>query len=126
MKYEDIKKHIDIENKELVNFLKKDEIEWLGKHFKFINGLLMGRIVRDEEKYKKFVNTIKNKKEPKSKEEKIYSNFIIYFETYLKNAKSNKNDSNILYNGLEIFPDGTRPAGEGVDNKDRHLDDDYW
>ena len=79
MNYEDIKKHINIENKNLGNFLTKDEIEWLSKHFKFINNLLMGRTVREEDKYNKFVDTIKNKKEPKSKQEKIYTNFISYF-----------------------------------------------
>tara|TARA_B100000963_G_C22397213_1_gene567171 strand:+ start:270 stop:650 length:381 start_codon:yes stop_codon:yes gene_type:complete len=126
MNYHDIKKHINIENKDLLNFLQKDEIDWLSKHFKFINGLLMGRIVRKEEKYIQFVETIKNKKEPKTKEEKIYINFVNYFETYTKKSNLKKLDTNILYNGLEIFPDGARPSGSGVDNRDRHLDDDYW
>tara|TARA_R110002096_G_scaffold431824_1_gene647491 strand:+ start:986 stop:1426 length:441 start_codon:yes stop_codon:yes gene_type:complete len=127
MNYEDIKKHINIENKNLGNFLTKDEIEWLSKHFKFIYNLLMGRTVREEDKYSKFVDTIKNKKEPKSKQEKIYTNFISYLKTYLKNSKSKKNDSNTLYNGLEIFPDGLRPTGQGVNyNKDRDLDNDPY
>ena len=126
MNYHDIKKHINIENKDLLNFLQKDEIDWLSKHFKFINGLLMGRIVRKEEKYIQFVETIKNKKEPKTKQEKIYTNFVNYFETYTKKSNLKKVDTNILYNGLEIFPDGARPSGPGVDNSDRHLDDDYW
>ena len=44
MKYLEIKNHIRVDNNDLLKFLKKEEILWLQKHFKFINGLLLGRI----------------------------------------------------------------------------------
>ena len=124
--YKRIKSFISEDNQDLLKFINKDEIDWLHKHFKFINGLLMGRIKREEKKYIQFVDTIQNKKVPKTEEEKIYANFISYYETYKKNSKSKKNDSNILYNGLEMFPDGLRPTGQGVNYNrgDRNLDND--
>ena len=43
-----IKKHIKIDNKNLLKFMKESEILWLDKHFKFINRLLMGDIKVDQ------------------------------------------------------------------------------
>ena len=49
--YKRIKGLIRTDNDVLLKFMNKNEIEWLNKHFKFINGLLMGNINREEEKY---------------------------------------------------------------------------
>lgn len=48
MDYLEIKNHIRIDNKDLLKFLKKDEISWLEKNYKFIYGLLMGNIEIDK------------------------------------------------------------------------------
>ena len=127
MEYKQIKNHIRVDNEDLLKFINKDEIEWLNKHFRFINGLLMGRIKKEEKKYIQFVDTMQNKKEPKSNEEKIYLKFIKYFENYVKESKIESTDPNILFNGLEIYPTGSRPAGPDVQpREDRQYDDDYW
>ncbi len=124
--YKQIKNLIRTDNVNLLKFMNKDEIEWLNKHFKFINGLLMGNIKREEKKYIQFVDTIKNKKDPKTVEEKAYFKFTKYYEDQIKRSKLELTDPNILYNGVEIYPVGSRPAGPGVNNADREYDDDYW
>jgi uncharacterized protein YifE (UPF0438 family) len=121
-----IKNLIRTDNVNLLKFMNKDEIEWLNKHFKFINGLLMGNIKREEKKYIQFVDTIKNKKDPKTVEEKAYFKFTKYYEDQIKKSKLERTDPNILYNGVEIYPAGSRPAGPDVNNADREYDDDYW
>ena len=124
--YKQIKNLIRTDNVNLLKFMNKDEIEWLNKHFKFINGLLMGNIKREEKKYIQFVDTIKNKKDPKTVEEKAYFKFTKYYEDQIKKSKLELTDPNILYNGVEIYPVGSRPTGPGVNNADREYDDDYW
>ena len=124
--YKHIKGFIRTGNKELLEFISKDEIVWLKKHFKFIHKLLMGRIKTKEKKYIQFVNNIQNKKAPQSKEEKIYLQFIKYFQSEINNSKVDLKDENILHNGIEIYPEGNRPYGEGINNRDRERDDDYW
>ena len=124
--YKRIKKFIREDNHDLLKFINKVEIDWLNKHFKFINGLLMGHIKREEKKYIQFVDTVQNKKEPKTEEEKIYLKFIKYFDYQIKKSKLELTDPNILYNGVEIYPAGSRPAGPDVNNADREYDDDYW
>ena len=124
--YKEIKSLISKDNQDLLKFINKDEIDWLYKHFKFINGLLMGRIKKEEKKYNQFVDTIQNKKVPKTEEEKIYLKFINYHAYHIKKLKLEKTDPNILYNGVEIYPAGSNPVGPGVDNADRRYDDDYW
>ena len=124
--YKQIKNLIRTDNVNLLKFMNKDEMEWLNKHFKFINGLLMGNIKREEKKYIQFVDTIKNKKDPKTVEEKAYLKFIKYYEDQIKRSKLELTDPNILYNGVEIYPVGSRPEGPDVNNADREYDDDYW
>jgi len=124
--YKQIKNLIRTDNVNLLKFMNKDEIEWLNKHFKFINGLLMGNIKREEKKYIQFVDTIKNKKDPKTVEEKAYFKFTKYYEDQIKKSKLERTDQNILYNGIEIYPAGSRPEGPDVNNADREYDDDYW
>ena len=80
MKYSDIRNHIHIKNKNLLKFLNKQEIAWLEKHFKFINGLLMDRIKIEElntpssnfKRYKDFVAVIRKEKDDKVDELKEY------------------------------------------------------
>jgi len=124
--YKEIKKLIHEDNQDLLKFINKNEIEWLKKHFKFINSLLMGNIKREEKKYIQFVDNIQNKKIAKTEEEKIYLKFIDYFDYQIKKSKLETIDLNILYNGVEIYPTGTRPFGPDVDNRDREYDEDYW
>ena len=70
MNYLEIKNHIRIDNKDLLKFLEKDEILWLEKHFKFINGILMGTIDLDKlqaplnnlNKYRDFISAVRKKK----------------------------------------------------------------
>ena len=80
MDYKIIKKHVSSENQDLLKFINKDEVKWLDKHFPFINGLLMGRVKPSEKKYENFIDVIKNRKEPTTEPEKIYSKFIKYFK----------------------------------------------
>ena len=124
--YKEIKKLIHEDNQDLLKFINKNEIEWLKKHFKFINSLLMGNIKREEKKYIQFVDNIQNKKIAKTEEEKIYLKFIDYFDYQIKKSKLETIDLNILYNGFEIYPAGTMPFGPDVDNRDREYDEDYW
>ena len=56
MDYKQLKNHVRIENIELLKYINKKEIEWLKKHFAFINSLLMGKTDRSETKYKNFIN----------------------------------------------------------------------
>ena len=104
--YKEIKKLIHEDNQDLLKFINKNEIEWLKKHFKFINSLLMGNIKREEKKYIQFVDNIQNKKIAKTEEEKIYLKFIDYFDYQIKKSKLETIDLNILYNGVEIYPAG--------------------
>ena len=125
--YKRIKKFISEDNQDLLKFINKNEIDWLNKHFKFINGLLMGHIKREEKKYIQFVDTVQNKKEPKTEEEKIYLKFIKYFDYQIKKSKLERTDPNILYNGVEIYPKGSKTGELMIWNyPDRGDDDDYW
>ena len=118
MDYKTIKKHISSENQNLLKFINKDEIKWLDKHFAFINGLLMGKIKPTEKKYESFVDVIKNKKEPSTTPEKIYTKFAEYFNEQIKKSLIKPKDPNTIYNGVEINPSGLRPEGPGIDNTD--------
>ena len=79
MDYLEIKKHIRTDNQSLLKFMQEKEIQWLEKHFKFINGLLMGRIKVDElnvlphnlKIYKDFISTIRDKKNQLLKKKKF-------------------------------------------------------
>ena len=118
MDYKQLKKHIQTDNKNLLKFINKDEIEWLNKHFKFINNLLMGKTKPTENKYENFVDVIRNKKEPSTTPEKIYTKFAEYFNDQIKKSLVKPKDPNIIYNGVEINPSGLRPEGPGIDNTD--------
>ena len=104
MDYKQIKNHISSDNENLLKFINKDEIEWLNKHFKFINNLLMSETKPTEKKYENFVDVIRNKKEPSTTPEKIYTKFIEYFNEQIKKSEVKTEDPNILYNGIEIIP----------------------
>jgi|TARA_Y100000294_G_scaffold1973_1_gene2243 hypothetical protein len=116
MDYKQIKNHIRTDNENLLKFINKDEIEWLNKHFKFINNLLMGKTKPTEKKYENFVDVIQNKKEPSTKPEKIYTKFAEYFNEQIKKSLIKPKDPNIIYDGMEVNPDGVRPAGRSVNN----------
>ena len=119
MKFEDLKKLLHVENKDLLKYLTKKEIVWLDKHFKFINGLLMGRIKTSEKKYLNFIDVIQNKKKPTNEPEIIYKKFINFFENLIKKSNKKNNDPNIIFNGMEINPSGLRPAkNQSVQNVD--------
>ena len=119
MDYKTIKKNISSENQNLLKFINKDEIKWLDKHFAFINGLLMGRVKPSEKKYENFIDVIKNRKEPTTEPEKIYSKFIKYFDEQIKKSRVKTKDPNILFDGIEIYPTGMRPVkGHDVDIQD--------
>ena len=130
MDYLEIKNHIRADNQNLLKFIKKEEILWLEKHFKFINGLLMGRIKVEEldvlpikqKKYKDFIATIRKEKEPTTEEEKIYLKFIEYFNQEMKKKNIKKKDPNILFNGIQINPAGSIPYPEEINEK---LDMEY-
>ena len=130
MDYLEIKNHIRIDNKDLLKFLKKDEILWLEKHFKFINGLLMGKINVDElktssnnsNKYRDFISAVRKEKEPSTDEERIYLKFMGYFEQEIKKRNVKPKDPNILFNGIQINPTGSIPYPEDMKDK---LDAEY-
>ena len=130
MDYLEIKNHIRIDNKDLLKFLKKDEILWLEKHFKFINGLLMGKINVDElktssnnsNKYRDFISSVRKEKEPSTDEERIYLKFMGYFEQEIKKRNVKPKDPNILFNGIQINPTGSIPYPEDMKDK---LDAEY-
>ena len=130
MDYLEIKNHIRIDNKDLLKFLKKDEILWLEKHFKFINGLLMGKINVDElktssnnsNKYRDFISSVRKEKEPSTDEERIYLKFMRYFEQEIKKRNVKPKDPNILFNGIQINPTGSIPYPEDMKDK---LDTEY-
>jgi len=107
MDFKTIKNHIRKDNNHLLKFINKSEIDWLNKHFAFINALLMGRIKRTEKKYQNFIDVIQNKKQPTSEEERIYLKFTEYFDEVIKKQKIKQKDPNILFNGMED-PPGTR------------------
>ena len=130
MEYLEIKNHIRIDNKDLLKFLEKDEILWLEKHFKFINGLLMGKINVDElktssnnsNKYRDFISAVRKEKEPSTDEERIYLKFMGYFEQEIKKRNVKPKDPNILFNGIQINPTGSIPYPEDMKDK---LDAEY-
>ena len=130
MDYLEIKNHIRIDNKDLLKFLEKDEILWLEKHFKFINGLLMGKINVDElktssnnsNKYRDFISAVRKEKEPSTDEERIYLKFMGYFEQEIKKRNVKPKDPNILFNGIQINPTGSIPYPEDMKDK---LDAEY-
>ena len=130
MDYLEIKNHIRIDNKDLLKFLKKNEILWLEKHFKFINGLLMGKINVDElktssnnsNKYRDFISAVRKEKEPSTDEERIYLKFMGYFEQEIKKRNVKPKDPNILFNGIQINPTGSIPYPEDMKDK---LDAEY-
>ena len=130
MKYSDIKKHIHIKNKNLLKFLNKQEIVWLEKHFKFINGLLMDRIKIEKlntpssnfKRYKDFVAVIRKEKEPTTDEENIYLKFTEYFQDEINKKNIKPKDPNILFNGVQINPTGSIPYSQEMSEK---LDAEY-
>ena len=121
MDYKQLKNLIRTDNENLLKFINKDEIEWLNKHFKFINNLLMGKTKPTEKKYESFVDVIRNKKKPSTTPEKIYTKFAEYFNDQIKKSLVKPKDPNIIYDGVELNPTGLRPAGRSVDltNPDR-------
>ena len=130
MNYLEIKNHIKEDNKDLLKFLKKEEILWLQKHFKFINGLLMGRIKIDElnelpqnlKRYTDFISAVRKEKEPSTDEEKIYLKFMEYFQQQIKKRNIKPKDPNIMFNGIQISPTGSIPYPEEMKDK---LDTEY-
>ena len=130
MNYLEIKNHIRVDNKDLLKFLKKDEISWLEKNFKFINGLLMGRIKIEElnllpqniKKYRDFILAVRKEKEPSTDEERIYLKFIEYFQQEIKKKNTKPKDPNILFNGMQMNPIGSIPYPEDMKDK---LDAEY-
>jgi len=130
MNYLEIKNHIRVDNKDLLKFLKKDEISWLEKNFKFINGLLMGRIKIEElnllpqniKKYRDFILAVRKEKEPSTDEERIYLKFMEYFQQEIKKKNTKPKDPNILFNGIQINPTGSIPYPEDMKDK---LDAEY-
>ena len=130
MDYLEIKKHIKIDNKDLLKFMKESEILWLNKHFKFINRLLMGDIKIDNlnlplqnlKKYKDFISAVRKEKEPTTDEEKIYLKFIDYFKQEINKKNIKPKDPNLLFNGVQINPAGSIPYPEEMSDK---LDAEY-
>ena len=130
MDYLEIKKHIKIDNKNLLKFMKESEILWLDKHFKFINRLLMGDIKVDQlnlpldnlKKYKDFISVVRKEKEPTTDEEKIYLKFIEYFKQEINKKNIKPKDPNILFNGIQINPIGSIPYPKEMNDK---LDAEY-
>ena len=130
MDYLEIKKHIKIDNKDLLKFMKESEILWLNKHFKFINRLLMGDIKIDNlnlplqnlKKYKDFISVVRKEKEPTTDEEKIYLKFIDYFKQEINKKNIKPKDPNLLFNGVQINPAGSIPYPEEMSDK---LDAEY-
>ena len=130
MNYLEIKNHIRVDNKDLLKFLKKDEISWLEKNFKFINGLLMGRIKIEElnllpqniKKYRDFILAVRKEKELSTDEERIYLKFMEYFQQEIKKKNTKPKDPNILFNGIQINPTGSIPYPEDMKDK---LDAEY-
>jgi len=47
--------------------------------------------------------------------------FIDYFDYQIKKSKLETIDLNILYNGVEIYPAGTRLLGPDVDNRIENM-----
>ncbi len=130
MNYLEIKNHIRTDNQDLLKFMKEREILWLQKHFKFINGLLMGRIKIDElnvlpqnlKIYKDFISAVRKEKEPTTDEEKIYLKFTEYFKQEINKKNVKPKNPNILFNGIEINPPGSIPYPKEMTDK---LDAEY-
>lgn len=130
MNYLEIKKHIRTDNEDLLKFMEKDEISWLQKHFKFINGLLMEEIKIEElnmlphniKRYRNFISAVRKEKEPTTDEEKIYLKFMDYFQQEIKKRNIKPKDPNILFNGIQINPIGSIPYPEEMTDK---LDAEY-
>ena len=110
--------------------MEKDEISWLQKHFKFINGLLMEEIKIEElnmlphniKRYRNFISAVRKEKEPTTDEEKIYLKFMDYFQQEIKKRNIKPKDPNILFNGIQINPIGSIPYPEEMSDK---LDTEY-
>ena len=107
MDYKQLKNHVRIDNIELLKYIKKKEIEWLNKHFAFINSLLMGKTNPSEAKYKNFINAIQNTKKPKNNEERIYLKFAEYINEQIKQQRIKPQDLNVAFNGMQINPAGS-------------------
>lgn len=130
MNYLEIKKHIRTDNEDLLKFMKTEEILWLQKHFKFINGLLMGEIKIEElnmlphnlKRYRNFISAVRKEKEPTTDEEKVYLKFMDYFQQEIKKRNIKPKDPNILFNGIQINPIGSIPYPEEMSDK---LDAEY-
>ena len=125
MDYLEIKNHIRVDNKDLLKFLKKDEILWLEKHFKFINGLLMGNIEFEKlnipthnlKEYRDFISAVRKEKDPSTDEERIYLKFMEYFKQEIKKKNIKPKDPNILFNGIQINPVGSIQYPENMKDK---------
>ena len=122
MSYKVIKNHIREDNKNLLKFINKKEIEWLNKHFAFIYALLMGSIKRTEKKYQNFIDVVQNKKQPTTDPERIYLKFDEYWKEEMKKQKNKPKDPNILFNGMPINPEGSMPYPKSLHEK---LDQEY-
>ena len=122
MDYKQLKNHVRIDNIELLKYINKKEIEWLKKHFAFINSLLMGKTNRSETKYKNFINAIQNTKKPTNNEERIYLKFAEYINEQIKKQRIKPKDPNIAFNGMQINPAGSMPYPKSFHEK---LDVDY-
>ena len=122
MDYKTIKNHIRIDNSDLLKYINKKEIEWLNKHFTFINSLLMGKTQRTEAKYKNFINAIQKTKKFTNDEERIYLKFTEYFSAQIKRQTIKSKDPNILFSGMQINPAGSMPYPKSFHEK---LDVEY-
>lgn len=107
---------------------KKIHIDLLKKHFTFYYSLVHSEIPPKEEKYKQFVETIRNWKtaKPKNIHEEIYLNYTKFFMKKNSNKKDDKILDPVWKNIPQNIPGAMQYSQEMIDKLNTEYESESW
>ena len=107
---------------------KKIHIDLLKKHFTFYYKLVHSEKLPKEEKYRKFVETIKNWKtsKPNNIHEEIYLNYTKFFMKKNSKKKDDKNLDPVWKNIPQNMPGNMQYSKEFIDKLNTEYESESW
>ena len=107
---------------------KKIHIDLLKRHFTFYYTLVHSETPPKDEKYKKFVNTIKNWKtsKPNNIHEEVYLNYMKFFMKKNSNKKDDKVLDPVWKNIPQNIPGAMQYSQEMIDKFNTEYESESW
>ena len=107
---------------------KKIHIDLLKRHFTFYYTLVHSETPPKDEKYKKFVNTIKNLKtsKPNNIHEEVYLNYMKFFMKKNSNKKDDKVLDPVWKNIPQNIPGAMQYSQEMIDKFNTEYESESW